>query len=227
MIEPDDILTLDMGRFRFAADEPLAGEVGAVVAYVVRHPGGILLFDTGFGFGDDGLDARYQIEARRIGDALADVGLTTDDVTTVVNCHLHVDHAGQNGAFPGIPIFAQPAEWEVAHTTDHTILEWIDTPGADYRLVAGDHEPVEGIRIVATPGHTPGHQSLVVRTSAGSVVLAGQAMYSPGEWLGDPTAREGRSRAPDVGSYDRSIDRLRMVTPVGVRFAHDRETWGR
>ena len=99
----------------------------------------------------------------------------------------------------------QPAEWEIAHTTDHTILEWIDFPGADYRPVAGDHEPVPGIRIVATPGHTIGHQSLVVATAEGEVVLAGQAVYTPGEWAGDPSAREGRSRAGDQEAYDRSI----------------------
>ena len=146
-----DIVPLVLGEFRFAADEPNAGEAGVVVAYAVRHRGGVLLFDTGFGFGNDELDAYYRIQARRVPDALAEAGISMDDVTSVVNCHLHVDHAGQNGLFPGIPIYVQPAEWEIAHTTDHTILEWIDFPGADYRPIAGDHEPADGIRVVATP----------------------------------------------------------------------------
>ncbi len=60
----------------------------------------------------------------------------------------------RTASFPGIPIYVQPAEWEIAHTTEHTILDWIDFPGADYRPIAGDHEPVDGIRVVATPGHT-------------------------------------------------------------------------
>lgn len=146
------IVPVVLGEFRFAVDEPWAGEVGVVVAYAVRHSGGVLLFDTGFGFDNDELDAYYRIEARRVPDALAGAGIAIEDVTAVVNCHLHVDHAGQNDRFPGIPIYVQPAEWEVAHTTEHTILEWIDFSGADYRPVAGDHEPVDGIRIVATPG---------------------------------------------------------------------------
>jgi len=222
-----DIVPVVLGEFRFAVDEPYAGEAGVVVAYAVRHRGGVLLFDTGFGFGNDELDAYYRIKARRLPDALADVKIAIEDVTAVVDCHLHVDHAGQNNLFPGIPIYVQPAEWEVAHTTEHTILDWIDFPGADYRLVAGDHEPAPGIRIVATPGHTIGHQSLVVATADGDVVLVGQAVYSAGEWSGDRDAREGRSRATDQAAYDRSFERLKALNPVHVAFGHDRETWSR
>jgi glyoxylase-like metal-dependent hydrolase (beta-lactamase superfamily II) len=167
------------------------------------------------------------VQARRVPEALAEAGVAIDDVTAVINCHLHADHSGQNGLFPGIPIYVQPAEWEIAHTTDHTILEWIDFPGADYRMVAGDHEPIPGIRVIATPGHTVGHQSLVVATAEGDVVLAGQALYTPGEWAGDPSAREGRSRAGDQEAYDRSIARLRSIDPTHVGFGHDRATWSR
>jgi N-acyl homoserine lactone hydrolase len=219
------IIPLEMAEFRFADDEALAGQTGVVMSYLVRHRTGLLLFDTGFGFGNAELDAYYQPRARRLPEVLAEIGVALGDIDTVVNCHLHVDHAGQNSLFPGVPIFVQPAEWEIAHTTDHTILEWIDFAGADYRQVAGDHEPFEGIRIVATPGHTPGHQSLVVATDEGPVVLAGQAVYTAAEWRGDPDAWEGRSGAPDPAAYDRSVERLRGLRPVQVRFGHDRQGW--
>jgi glyoxylase-like metal-dependent hydrolase (beta-lactamase superfamily II) len=185
------------------------------------------LFDTGFGFGNAELDAYYQVRAVRVGQALADAGIALDEISAVVNCHLHVDHAGQNGTFAGIPIYVQAAEWDVAHSTEHTILDWIDTPGADYRQIQGDHDVVDGIRIVATPGHTPGHQSLVVETAVGRQILAGQAVYSPGEWAGERGAREGRSRAPDPETYDRSIERLRALEPVRVWFGHHPDPWSR
>ncbi len=219
------IVPVPLGTFRFAADEPHAGEFGVVVAYVVRHPGGVLLFDTGFGFGNDELDTYYRVQARPVSDALADAGIAMSEIDAVVNCHLHVDHAGQNGRFPGVPIHVQAAEWSIAHTTDHTILEWIDTPGADYRRIDGDHVLAPGITILATPGHTLGHQSLAVDTDDGLVILAGQAVYTSGEWSGDANAREGRSRAPDPLAYDRSIARLRALDPVEVRFAHDATAW--
>ena len=218
---PPEIVPIELAEFRFADDEPLAGELGVVMAYAVRHPEGTLLFDTGFGFGNDDLDAYYRIRALRLPDA----GIDLAEIGAVVNCHLHVDHAGQNALFPGVPIYVQRAEWEVAHTTDHTILEWIDFPGARYELIAGDHPLFDGIEVVATPGHTPGHQSLVVDTGEGRTVIAGQAAYTTGEWAGVADPREGRSRAPDPAAYERSIERLRRLDPVRVCFGHDRRQW--
>ena len=222
-----EIVALPVGEFRFADDEPHAGEVGVVVAYAVRHESGVLLFDTGFGFGSAELDARYRPRSRSVVDALAEVGIVSAELKAIVNCHLHVDHAGQNGAFPGVPIHVQATEWEVAHTTEHTILEWIDAPGTTYRAIDGDHDLADGIRIIATPGHTAGHQSLVVTTEDGVEILAGQAVYSAGEWTGVPDAREGRSRAADQATYDRSVARLRALDPVRVWFAHDATVWSR
>jgi N-acyl homoserine lactone hydrolase len=218
------ITPLLLSEFRFP-DPELAGRVGVVMGYAVRHEGGILLFDTGFGFGNAELDATYCPVGRPIDEVLAEAGIPIGDVTEVVNCHLHADHAGQNARFAGIPIFVQPVEWELAHTPDHTILEWVDFPGARYELVAGDHEPVAGIRVVATPGHTAGHQSLVVEGVTGPTVLAGQACYTTGEWTGDADALEGRSSARDRAAYDRSIDRLHALHPTLVLFGHDRERW--
>jgi N-acyl homoserine lactone hydrolase len=223
-VQPE-IVPLEMATFRFADDEPLAGQSGVVMAYVVRHREGTLLFDTGFGFGNADLDAYYHPRARRLPEVLGEVGIAIAEIGAVVNCHLHVDHAGQNRLFPGIPIYVQPAEWDIAHATDHTILDWVDFPGASYQQIAGDHELFVGINVVSTPGHTPGHQSLVVETEEGRTVVAGQAVYTAGEWAGDDEAWEGRMRAPDPVAYDRSIERLRALEPVRVVFGHDRRPW--
>lgn len=221
-----EVIAMELGTFRFPEPE-LAHRQGVVMGYAIRHRGGIFLFDTGLGFGNEELDERYRPVARRIGDALADAGIAKEDVTAVANCHLHADHAGQNLAFPDVPIYVQGTEWEIAHTTDHTILEWIDFPAATYVQLTGDHEPFPGLRIVATPGHTAGHQSLAVETDHGLVVLAGQAVYTVDEWAGEPDELEGRSGAPDRGAYDRSLERLQGLGPSLVHFGHDRRTWRR
>jgi glyoxylase-like metal-dependent hydrolase (beta-lactamase superfamily II) len=221
-----EVLALPMGEFTFAKDEPYAGQTGVVVAYAVRHPGGVFLFDTGFGFGNAELDEYYKVRHRDIVDALTDAGVAREEVTALANCHLHADHAGQNAAFPGIPIYVQPAEWQVAHgPEEYTILDWIDFQGASYQHRAGDHEPAPGIRIFATPGHSPGHQSLVVELPDGPLLLAGQAVYSHGEWSGIAGAREGASRAMDEPAYARSMQRLRALNPRRVLFGHDRRGW--
>ncbi len=221
-----EVVALPMGEFTFANDEPYAGQTGVVVAYAVRHPGGVFLFDTGFGFGRADLDTYYQVRNRSITDELAAAGIAPEEITGLANCHLHVDHAGQNARFPGVPIHVQPAEWQVAHgPEEYTILDWIDFPGATYQHTAGDHEPAPGIRIFATPGHSPGHQSLVVELPDGPVLLAGQAVYSRGEWAAIAGAREGASRAMDTAAYARSVNRLRALNPKRVLFGHDREGW--
>lgn len=221
-----EIVPMELGTFAFPDQEGLPpGTQGIVMGYLVRHEGGLMLFDTGFGFGNEYLEERYHPKPVKVGDALATVGVDLKEIDAVANCHLHADHSGQNWTFPGVPIYVQAAEWEIAHTTEHTILDWIDFEGMRYEELHGDHQVSDDVTIVATPGHTPGHQSLAVRTRAGLVVLAGQACYTAKEWAGEATPLEGRSNAPDVDAYDRSIRRLRDLGSAQVRFGHDRATW--
>jgi len=220
-----DVIALPMGEFTFRDDDPWPGQTGVVVAYAVRHPGGVFLFDTGIGVGNEEFDAYYMVRARALPDVLDAADIDKAEITAIANCHLHADHSGQNLRFPGVPIYIQPDEWVAAQGPDYTILEWVDFPGATYRPVAGDHEPTPGLRIFATPGHSPGHQSLVVDTPDGPILLAGQAVYSHGEWAGIDGAREGASRAPEGAAYARSVARLRALNPKRVLFGHDREGW--
>jgi len=220
------VIALPMGEFTFPAEEEYAGQTGVVVAYAIRHPSGVFLFDTGFGFGNAELDSYYEVRARALPDVLAAAGLDKAEITALANCHLHADHSGQNLLFPGIPIYVQPAEWAVAHgDDDYTILDWVDFPGARIKQVAGDHEPAPGIRIFASPGHSPGHQSVVVETPDGPLLLAGQAVYTAGEWQGIDGARNGENHAQDGAAYRRSVERLKALRPKRVLFGHDRQGW--
>ncbi len=228
-----EVIALPMGDLTFPADGDLyPGQSVEIVAYAVRHPGGVFLFDTGFREGSPGDDEevrefyeRYALRTRRILAELATAGIDPAEVTAIANCHLHFDHSGQNGAFPDVPIHVQPAELAAARQPDYTFSEVYDFPGARFVPVAGDHEVAPGIRIVASPGHSPGHQSLVIESPDGPLLLAGQAVYSRGEWIGLPEAREGASVAPDGEAYRRSIARLKAMNPRRVLFGHDRRGW--
>ena len=198
-------------------------------AHAVIHPDGVFLFDNGVGVGNAEVEATFSPRVRPIEDALAERGISMADVTGVANCHLHFDHAGQNVRLPkGVPIFVQRGEWAMVHEPDYTVAEWIDVPGLTYEVLDGETEVASGLRLVGTPGHTAGHQSLVVENSMGPVVLAGQALQSRAEWDGAtaPSA-SGRSSAPDPDAYDRSVERLRTLDPVRLRFAHDPAIWER
>src|SRR5919197_6565968 len=96
----------------------------------------------------------------------------------VINTHLHFDHCGGNRLFAGVPIYVQRAEREAAREPDYTIPEWAEFEGATYEEVDGEAEILPGIRVVPTPGHTPGHQSVLVDTEDGLVVVAGDVGYT-------------------------------------------------
>jgi N-acyl homoserine lactone hydrolase len=220
-----EILPFDAGTFKFPDDEEYAGEEGVVVAHALRSGGGaVFLFDTGIAEGDPQLDARYHPVERPLPTALAALGIGLEQVTAATNCHLHADHAGQNHNLPGIPIYAQAAERRLASQAGYTVTAHIDGPDVRYIEIDGDRDVAPGIRILATPGHTAGHQSLLVATKEGRALLIGQAVYSRDEWLGRP-GREGRSHARDLAAYDHSTARLRSLRPRVIRFAHDRRTW--
>jgi len=118
----------------------------------------------------------------------------------------------------------------MVHEPDYTIPEWVDVPGLTYELLDGEAEVAPGLRVIPTPGHAPGHQSLVVRTPAGAVVVAGQAVLTLAEW--EESADEAVSGVPPEGddgreAYLASVARLRALEPVRVHFVHDPAVWDR
>ena len=197
-------------------------------AHAVLHRDGVFLFDNGVGFGNAEVESTFSPRVTAIEDALAEHGISLADVTGVANCHLHFDHSGQNVRIPtGVPIFVQRAEWAKVHEPDYTVPEWIDAPGLTYEVLDGEIEVAPGLRLIPTPGHTAGHQSLVLDAADGTVVLAGQAVQSRAEWEGatEPSL-SGASAATDPG-YPGSVERLRSFEPVRVHFAHDPDVWQR
>ena len=197
-----------------------------IVAHVITHRDGVFLFDTGIGTGNAEIDAAFSPTRYPLEVELAAYGIELPDVTALANCHLHFDHSGHNGLFPGRPIFAQAREWALVHEPDYTVPSWIDRPELRYELLDGETEVAPGIRLLPTPGHTPGHQSLVVATDEGTVVVAGQAVWTRAEWEGATGGdASGEPTADDREAYASSVEAIRRLEPIRVHFAHDREVW--
>ena len=93
----------------------------------------------------------------------------------MANCHLHFDHCGGNPALLGRPVFAQETELRTARERDDYTLPELVAETIDYEAVAGETEVLPGVHLVPTPGHVPGHQSLIVRRRDGTVICAGQS----------------------------------------------------
>jgi glyoxylase-like metal-dependent hydrolase (beta-lactamase superfamily II) len=216
------IVPIEISTFKWPYG-PLTGERGVVVVYAVQADGRWVLFDTGIGPSHPEL-AEYETTSRPIREALVGGDVPPDDITAIVNCHLHFDHCGQNLAFPGVPIYAQVAEWQAAHQPDYTVPEWVDFEGADYRTIVGGQHLLPSVSIMPTPGHTPGSQSLVIDSPDERVILAGQACFSPEEWTGGGVG-EGREGAWNLDLYEASIAQMKQLDPDIVWFAHARDPW--
>lgn len=200
-----------------------------IVAHAVAHRDGVFLLDTGIGTGNREIDELFSPVRFPLEGALAEHGIAMADVTAVANCHLHVDHSGQNALFTGRPIFVQRREWAMVHEPDYTISEWVDIPGLGYEVVEGEVDVAPGLRLIPTPGHTPGHQSLVVETPDGTVLITGQAVETLSEWEGRDEAVSGEPPPGEDGrdDYIASVATLHALDPVRVHFVHDPVVWER
>ena len=143
------------------------------------------------------------------------------DVVVVVNCHLHFDHCGGNHLFPHARIVVQRTELEEAQTPGYRLREWVDFEGASMDVVDGEHDIWPAARVVPTPGHTMDHQSLVLLTPEGAVILAGQAAESAAGF--DEGTGSWEPDRQELGAT--SIARLKAVSPTRVLFAHDECEW--
>ena len=220
---------LDLGYFLRPADEygGTAPRAEPVYAYLVRRDEGLLLFDTGIGEADPETEAHYRPHRRPLREAMRSAGVELADVDLVVNCHLHFDHCGGNPQFPGTPILAQAAELRTARAGMYTFDELVDFNGVRYEELDGELEVWPGVRIIPTPGHSDGHQSLVVMRSDGTLVLAGQAHDFASEFasaeLARRAVREGvAAPLPEFGPW---LGRLLEFDPGRVVFAHDAAVW--
>lgn len=190
-----------------------------VNAFLIEHAAGLCLFDAGqtarastrgyfprwqpfFRLARFELEPGDEVEAQL--DAL---GIATTDVRWVVLSHLHTDHVGGLAAFHDADVLVSRSEWVRAQGPPGRIRGYLPQywpDGLRPRLLdvdTGGFGPFPGsfdlagdgsLLVVATPGHTPGHTSLLVRDSSGLVLLGGDLAHNEPEL---------RDRAPAVARY--------------------------
>ena len=213
-----------------------AGQVRIPVpSYVVEHPKGSLVFDTGLHtdmrtdpVGRIGGLADYFVSELPDGSAvherIAAFGVAPD---MVVCSHLHFDHCGGNALLGDVPVVVQRAEWEAAHGGDSTAAYLpadFDT-GQDVRLVDREHDVFGDGTVVCipTPGHTAGHQSLRVRTAERELLLTADACYFRESLATSTLPMFGHDRTQQL----RTFDTLRSLEAAGAHlvFGHDPAQW--
>ena len=191
-----------------------------VHGFVVTFPGGAALVDTGVG-GPQGLQDDWRAVNVAAADALAALDLSPADITMVINTHLHFDHCGQNAVFKHAAFHVQRAELERARRESTQLADWFDFAGARFELLDGDTEIVPGLSVITTPGHTAGHQSVVIRgTDGDDDLLIGDAAYTPTLYEGPAGQKLPPGQAADRDQWEASRDRIRSSAAARVHFCH-------
>ena len=231
-------LEFDLSLF-FPASAQGVRIVTPVSSYLIVHPQGKVLFDTGIhcdaltdpaGRLGKRVASLFGLRSRAGEDVvsqLATLGIGPDDIRYVVNSHFHFDHCGCNASFTRATFLVQRAELLAARTerNRYNPKDW-DHP-LDYREIDGEHDVFgDGVLVLLpTPGHTPGHQSLWIRWDAGTqFVLTADACYTQ-EHL-EKTILPGAVH--DAAQMTQSLAMLRGLRDrqgVKLLYGHDAGQW--
>ena len=217
-------MTLEIRRLHLASLQGLDGSRWPVHGFAILHPGGAALIDTGVGGPQEVLDD-WRVVNRTVADALADYDMSPADISLVINTHLHFDHCGQNAVFRHAPHYVQRAELSRAQSESPDLCDWFDFMNARWELLDGDAEVLPGVEVIATPGHTAGHQCVIVRGEgeggAGEFdLLIGDAAYTPRLYADPATDKLPAGQASDVPAWRGSLNRIKSLHPQRVHFCH-------
>ena len=209
-----------------------------VPAYLIDHPKGRVLFDTGLGERNRlEIDARLPpdkfglelFEGMDIAARLRSIDVDPASIDWIIASHLHNDHCGGMMFVPNATVIVQSKEWAAAQACDDPwVYNRIDfDTGHKVKAIDGELDLFGdgSVMIVPTYGHTPGHQSAIVRLASGDVLLAADCGY---------TERNLEERALPGFTFDKdeglvTLDRLSKLRASGTRimFGHDAVMWKR
>ncbi len=158
--------------------------------YLIKHAQGWLLWDTGIsdavaampnGLAPSDPKAVFWRRPKTLAAQLDQLGVTPADIKAMAVSHTHPDHIGNVEMFPTTMLYVQKAEYEWPAANNEPRFK----PGHPVTKLEGDRDVFGdgSVTILSTPGHTPGHQSLLVKLPhTGALVLSGDAVHFKSNW---------------------------------------------
>lgn len=200
-----------------------------IVCYLVQtDEGRNVLIDTGLPNVIPEEAAQFQ-NGQDVIQQLTRIGLTPDDIDTVISTHYDFDHAGRHAAFPKARYVVQRVHQLDAATNPRfaaTRPEW-DQPLDRFQIIDGDMELLPGLELIETSGHVPGHQSVLMRLpKTGTVVLAIDAVPFSKDFTRDEPADGNTPDAEAIrASTIKLLDLAEHEPNSLVIFGHDQAQW--
>ncbi|HLN08848.1 MAG TPA: N-acyl homoserine lactonase family protein [Xanthobacteraceae bacterium] len=183
--------------------------------YLIHHAQGYLLWDTGvpdavaaMADGQPGQNgAPSWRRAKTLAGQLEEIGVKPSDVRYLAVSHTHPDHIGNVELFPGAMLLVQKAEYDWPSPLGVGRFK----PEHPVTKLAGDHDVFGdgSVTIISTPGHTPGHQCLLVKLPhTGTVLLSGDAVHFKDNWDNRRVPAPNTDKDQTLASMQRMADVL-------------------
>lgn len=180
-IKPVSLMTSEADKSGFTymcfPGVPMKLDVAYFIIDGTPNKSGKVLVDTGIW---ESLFKNYWpgagVDIQSFEESLEKEGMTVDDVDIIIQTHLHHDHVGNTSKCKNAEVYVQEEEWAFMRAPHPLQAQYYPRElyeGWKLRLIRGDYELFPGLRILHTPGHTPGTQSVAVDTEEGTAVIAG------------------------------------------------------
>ncbi len=241
------LYTIDCGRIEVSNMAPFSdtgeyeGKAGKVTApcFLIRHPKGNLLWDTGLGDGlakqEKGIDnGPFHLHLEKtLAAQLADIKITPADINFVSFSHLHFDHTGNANEYAGANttwlLSKAELDWANQTPTPFGVNPASITAAKTVKMVSvdGDKDVFEDgtVKILAAPGHTPGHKVLMLKLKkAGTVILSGDLYHTVENRKQKRLPVFNTDRADTLASMDR-IERIVKLNKARFVIQHAPESF--
>src|SRR5712671_73203 len=200
-----DIALTDMGRFSpgYSGPGALSG-----TCYLIKHAQGWLLWDTGLPDAVASMPEGQKSNAgvwtvkKTLASQFAEIGVKPSDINYLALSHSHGDHVGNVKLFAQSTLLVQKAEYE-----------WPDPlgvprfpPGQLVKKAEGDHDVFGdgSVLLISTPGHSPGHQCLLVKLPrTGAILLSGDAVHTKANWDNKRAPVQNHNHAQSLAALER------------------------
>jgi len=206
-----EIALNDMGRFSPGFTGP--GTLSDT-CYLIKHRQGWLLWDTGLGDAvadkpeGQKSNAGVWYNKKKLSAQLAEIGVKPSDIRYLALSHSHGDHVGNVDMFLQSTLLVQKAEydWPGPNNTPRF------NPAMKVMKADGDHDVFGdgSVTLISTPGHSPGHQCLLVKLPrTGALLLSGDAVHTKANWDLKRAPEQNFNHAQSIATLDRMAAVLR------------------
>jgi N-acyl homoserine lactone hydrolase len=207
--------------------------------YLIAHPRGTLLFDTGLGdryFGhpfnesplgdrpDPPSTAGFVLVMKTLKSQLDEIGYPPSKITYLAFSHPHDDHIGNANAFAGATFLVHPGDYDMMFGPNVKVNPaYAALKNSKTKMIEGDYDVFGdgSVVLLFTPGHTPGHQSLFLKLpKTGPVVLSGDLYHYPEDLKLD--SMPDREKAPGITEASRKkLQEFLAKTGAQLWIGHD------